>query len=324
MVRQVRFGAQRIRSTYATTRLSSDVARRASTEGGGGVLGELVEQRASLGVAELDGHLGAGPGGASNGCGLDAPDGFEEAVLVAVGGLAGELPGGEQSGVVGGVADHGPLAAHGGVVGEVDERRAAQDGWGLLLELREDHGRAGDAGQLGPAFLGGPVVPLLLEGTEEHRGFGEGAALVLDGPRERQQGGFPKALGLQRRVEPAQGREHRGGSGGGAGGGLGEDHAGDGDLEAGAGLAAPEHLSNLVHHPLVVPPVAAAPALRDREPVTSLPHAQGGRRDPRALGQVADGQTTRFFGRFVGGVDAGVDAGGLRCGASWGHHGRVT
>jgi hypothetical protein len=85
-------------------------------------------------------------------------------------------------------------------------------------------------------------------------------------------------------VEPAQRREHRGGAGGGAGGGLGEHHAGDGDLEAGACLAAPEHLSNLVHDVLVVPPVAAAPALGDREAVTPLPHAQGGRRDPGALG----------------------------------------
>ena len=41
-------------------------------------VGQLVEQRGALGVAELLGHLGAGPGGVADGGRLDGPDRLEE------------------------------------------------------------------------------------------------------------------------------------------------------------------------------------------------------------------------------------------------------
>ncbi len=115
--------------------------------------------------------------------------------------------------MVGGVADHRPLAPHRGVLGQVDEGGPV-DGRRLGPEVGEDHRRAGDAGQLGPALLRGPVVVLLLERAEDHRPLGPRAALVLDRPGQRQQRRLPEPLRLQLRVPAAHRGVHRGRPGG--------------------------------------------------------------------------------------------------------------
>ena len=195
--------------------------------------------------------------------------------------------------MVRGVADHRPLAAHGGVLGQVDERRAAQDGWGLLLELRR---RPWSSGRSGPARSSAPRRRGSSAPSGRRRrssGSRRGRSTRPRSPTRARAGWTSKPLGLQRRVEPAQGRVHRGGAGGGADGGLGEATPAMATSRRSRrpGAGAPVEPGP---RPLVVPPVAAVRRCGDREAVTALPHAQGGRRDPGAPGQVADGQTTRL------------------------------
>ena len=171
-------------------RLNSDGRRSSST--GAGAAGCRRARRAAArpGVAELLGHLRAGPGRVAHGGRLDGPDATRTAARgPARSRLARQLPGGQHRGVVGRVADHRPLAPHRGVRGQVDERGAGRHGSaGSAPEVGE---RPSSRGRCGPARPSAPrrrgSSRSCWKAAEDHRPLGPGAALVLDRPGERQQ-----------------------------------------------------------------------------------------------------------------------------------------
>ena len=117
-------------------------------------------------------------------------------------------------------------------------------------------------------------------------------------------------------MQPAQRREHRRRAGRAGDAACGQHDPGDGDLEAHAGVPAPDHLVDQLDVPLVVAPVAAVAALRhagSRAGVSHMRRVAGA--TPVRAGEVADGEASALGGRSEL---------GLRGEGFWGHHGRVT
>ena len=145
---------------------ASRAASRAATSGGRG------------------GQLGADPGGGADDLGVDGPQHLEDPVRVGAP-LLTWVPS-RHAGRGRERRRSGPTRAAAGVFGTGTS--AAGLAAPAAPEVGEHHGLLGGAGQVGPAWLGGPVEPLALEGGQQHRPLGPGTALVLDGPGQRRAG----------------------------------------------------------------------------------------------------------------------------------------
>ena len=117
----------------------------------------------------------------------------------------------------------------------------------------------------------------------------DGVRLRADVFRPKATGRFPALINIgayqkdKLWVPPPDLGEHRGRRWS-----AGADGFGDGDVEADAGVAPPEHLADQIGVLAGVAPMPAGEAVGRRESVPALPHPQHGRGEPCLRGEVAD------------------------------------
>ncbi len=198
------------------------------------------------------------------------------------------LPGQQAGGVARRVDDHGPLVGERVVRRDRQLDRAAVRSRGRAGSRRRRRAASASAPCAGSARSTVPVEALLLEGAEQHRRRGVRHRLVLDRARERDQrracaapaaraGWPPGDGGVDRRRSVAAGRR-----------GAPLDRGRDRQPAVGAGRRPCAATST---SSVGVAAVARGGALRAREAVALLPHADRAGRDAGLLRDVLDGET---------------------------------
>ena len=198
---------------------------------------------------------------------------------------SGRLPGEQARGVARSIDHNGPLVAERVLVTDRDLGRQAR----LpphAREVGEHHGLVGRLGQAPVAVLDHPVEALALKRAEAQRCGRVGQRLILDGAAERQQRRLAQLVGRGRAlgVDQAPNSEGRRSSPAVSARARARPARDRPPLAVGAPRGA------AARPPRRVEPGSRWAPARGREPVALLPHADGARREPGPLGDVAYGE----------------------------------